>query len=239
MERLLVSFPDSLAAARLVERPNRFLVRCRLEMDQSLVEAHLPDPGRLRELLVPDARVWLEPAEGGSRRTSWTVLLVQVPGEAGLVSVDTRIPNLLIAAALRRSLLQEFRGWRLGRREVPLGESRIDFQLENSQGKPLALEVKSVTWVENGVGLFPDAVTARGSRHLRELAALVRSGKWEAAVLFVVQRSDARRVLAARHIDAHFAETLRQAQTEGVRILARTCHVSLQGVRLGRRIPAG
>ncbi|MFQ5911127.1 MAG: DNA/RNA nuclease SfsA, partial [Thermoplasmata archaeon] len=141
-----------LTQASFVDRPNRFLVRTRLE-DGRTVPAHLPDPGRLKELLVPNRRVWLRPAQGTPRKTSWTVVLVQTPSGDGLVSVDTTLPNRLIAKALRTSALGEFAGWTLVRAEVPVGASRLDFILESKDRRQLLLEVKSVTLVENGVGL--------------------------------------------------------------------------------------
>ncbi len=96
-----------------------------------------------------------------------------------------------------------------------------------------------MTLVEGGVALFPDAVTARGTRHLRALEALAAREGWEAAVLFVVQRPDCDRVLAARSIDPAFADALAEARAGGVRVLARRCHVSLDAVRLGAPLPAG
>ncbi|MEJ2187449.1 MAG: DNA/RNA nuclease SfsA [Gemmatimonadota bacterium] len=125
------------------------------------------------------------------------------------------------------------------RREVPLGRSRIDFLLSRPDGRRLALEVKSVTLVVDGVGLFPDAVTARGARHVRELTELAGRDGWEAAILFVLQRDDARRVHAAASIDPAFAEALAEAKAAGVRVLARRCRVGLDRIELAEPVPAG
>jgi sugar fermentation stimulation protein A len=100
----------------------------------------------------------------------------------------------------------------------------------------MLMEVKSVTLVKGGVGLFPDAVTARGARHLEELIAARAEGK-EAAVFFLLQRPDAGRIRAARAIDPRFAETLARAREAGVRLLGRRCHVSPEGIALGDRVP--
>lgn len=102
----------------------------------------------------------------------------------------------------------------------------------------MALEVKSVTLVEDGIGLFPDAVTARGARHVRELAEIGARPDWEAAVLFVLQRSDAQEVRAARSIDPTFAQALSEAKEAGVRILGRRCRVYSDRVELGSSVPA-
>lgn len=252
-----VPLPDGLLETRFVERPNRFLLRCapvygavaggtavgaRLvaESSPSVVEAHMADPGRLRELLVPGRRVWLRPADGaGRRRTRWTAVLVERPDGAGVVSLDSTLPNRLIHRALLAGALDELAGWTLNRAEARVGRSRFDFVLGKPDGRRLALEVKSVTLVEDGIGMFPDAVTARGARHVRELAELAQRDGWEAAVLFVLQRPDATRIVAAADIDPEFAQALADAERVGVRVLGRRCHVSLEGVTLGDPVPAG
>lgn len=244
MTTVSVPLPGPLAEARFEERPNRFVVRARLA-DGALAEAHLADPGRLRELLLPGAPLWLRRAADPWRKTRWSVALVRAP-DGGLVSVDTLVPNRLIGEALRRGGLPELGPYRLGRAEHRLGRSRIDFLLApaaaaagGESGPPLLLEVKSVTLVEDGVALFPDAVTARGARHVRELAEEVRSGRHRAAVLFVAQRPDVRRVVAAREIDPGFAAAVEEARRAGVRFLARRCHVHFDRVVLGDPVPVG
>lgn len=238
---LRLPLPGPLREARFVERPNRFLLRCALP-DCDPVEVHMADPGRLRELLLPDARVWIRHAASPTRRTDWSAVLVENPSGDGLVSIDTTLPNRLIHRALQDRALDEFDGWELERAEFQLGRSRIDFLL--SQGdRRLALEVKSVTLVEDGVALFPDAVTARGARHVRELAEIAgtvdgEGRTWEAAILFVLQRSDAHRIEAARSIDADFADALVEAKAAGVRVLGRRCRVSLDRLELGESVPA-
>ncbi|MBW3535634.1 MAG: DNA/RNA nuclease SfsA [Gemmatimonadetes bacterium] len=227
-----VTLDGPLVTSRFVDRPNRFLVVARLD-DGRDVEAHLPDPGRLEELLLPGRRLWLRSASGAGRRTRWTAVLAETPDRGGLVSLDTTLPNRLVARALETAVLEELAGWRLLRSEWAHEGSRLDFLLEDGAGRRMALEVKSVTLVEDRVALFPDAVTARGARHVRALTALAARERWEAAVLFVVQRPDCERVLAARSIDPDFADALAGAREAGVRVLARRCHVSLVDVRLG------
>ncbi len=235
--RTWIPIPGELQEAVFVERPNRFLVRCRPRGKAEPVDAHLADPGRLRELLIPGVRIWLLPASGPKRKTRWTALLVESPDRRGLVSVDTRIPNRLIGQALAQSALEEFGDWELLRAEATLGRSRIDFLLGRDDGRRLALEVKSVTLVEDGVGLFPDAVTARGARHARELAQLAQRDGWSAAILFVIQREDVRRFRAARELDPDFAAALDEARAQGVQIVARRCRIDLDRVTLGDTVP--
>jgi sugar fermentation stimulation protein A len=234
-----VSLGGPLVEGRFVDRPNRFLVRVRVPGEPEPLEAHLPDPGRLRELLIPDSRLWIRPAKTGPRRTAWTAVLVQASDEGDLVSLDTGLPNRLIRQAIDGGALTELAGWSLLRSEFALGRSRIDFLLVGRSGDRLALEVKSVTLVEDRVGLFPDAVTARGARHVEELTRVVQKPGWHAAILFVLQRQGADRVLAARSIDPTFADALAQARATGVRVLGRRCTVTLDRVFLGQAIPAG
>jgi sugar fermentation stimulation protein A len=230
-----VSFPTGLRETRFVIRPNRFLLHCELEGNE--VAVHLADPGRLKELLLPGQRVWVRPAASPARKTAWSAVLIESPDGQGLVSVDTTMPNRLIHEALKAGALEEFDGWTLDRAEWVHGRSRIDFLLAR-QDRRLALEVKSVTLVEDGVALFPDAITARGARHVRELADIARQDGWEAAILFVLQRDDAHRIEAARSIDPAFADALAEARTAGVQILGRRCRVTFEALELTHPVPA-
>ncbi|MEQ9400573.1 MAG: DNA/RNA nuclease SfsA [Longimicrobiales bacterium] len=241
-DRPFVGWGAPLVEARFRARPNRFVVHA--EVDGAEVVAHLADPGRLRELLIPGARMGLRPeTPSATRKTAWTALLVETPDGNGWVSVNTTIPNRLIDVALRAGALEEFDGWRYVRREVPWGASRLDFLMEREGPAPgtarlLYVEAKSVTLVEGGVALFPDAVTARGARHLEELIHVVEAGH-AAAVLFVLQRPDAGRIVAARHIDPVFSDTLARAEASGVRVLGRRCRVGWDGIELLGAVPAG
>lgn len=224
-----------------MERPNRFVVRCRIGegADARVEDAHLPDPGRLEELLVPGRDVLLRPASRAGRKTDWTAVLVQTPRGDAWVSVDTTLPNRLVETGLRSGALEELAGWSLERTEVTLGESRLDFLLSGPEDERLALEVKSVTLVVGREGRFPDAVTARGTRHVRELAALASRPGWHAGILFVAQRSDVDRVVADPEIDPDFASALAEARASGVEAWARRCRVSRDGVCLDDAVPVG
>ncbi len=160
------------------------------------------------------------------------------PTGRGWVSVNTTQPNRLVGRALEAGVLSEFHGWRCVGREVRYGSSRLDFLLENADGARQYVEVKSVTLVEDGTAMFPDAVTTRGARHVEELIAAVEEGH-QAAVLFVLQRPDAQRIVAARSIDPGFSEALARAEAAGVRVLGRRCEVGWEGIRLGEPVEAG
>jgi sugar fermentation stimulation protein A len=211
------------------------------------VEAHLPDPGRLRELLVPGRRVLLAAAANPERRTRWTLVLVQTPAGDGWVSLDTTVPNRLLARHFQETEargedpLAELPGWRPGRAEVTVGASRFDFVMVRGEAEgegrdTLILEAKSVTLVEDRLALFPDAVTARGTRHVQEMAALARGGH-PAAVIFVAQRSDVDAIEAAWAIDPDFSEALDEAREAGVVVFGRCCRVTPEGIALGDAVP--
>jgi sugar fermentation stimulation protein A len=232
-----LAWPRGLVAGRFSRRPNRFVVEVRVAGDR-IVKAHLADPGRLSDLLTPGAGLWLRPAVGEEterRRTAWSVVLAR-SHTGTLVSVDTILPNRLVAEALERKALRELRGWRLERREASAGRHRFDFLLRSGRGEPLFLEVKSVTLLEDGLGLFPDAVTARGEHHLRALTKRVEEGAARAAVLFVAQRDDVKAVAAAASIDPRFALAFQEARAAGVMMLARRCRVDLRQITLGEEI---
>ena len=164
-------FDDVLVPASFVHRDNRF--RVTVELDGQLTAAHLPNSGRLGELLTFGRRVWLRPVSGPARRTRYDLLLVEHAGT--MVSVDARLPNPLLHAALLAGRLPPFAGYRTIRREVCLGESRLVFLLEDEERR-CWIETKSVTLMENSVALFPDALTVRGRRRLAALRAAAAGG---------------------------------------------------------------
>jgi sugar fermentation stimulation protein A len=201
------------------------------------VEAHVPDPGRLSELLVTGRRCFVEPAPPGkARRTRWTMKLVRTPENDGWVSLDTTMPNRLLEAAFREAeaaghdALSELPGWVLDRPEATFGASRFDFLLRRG-GDAMILEAKSVTLVEDGRALFPDAVTARGARHVREMAELARGGL-PGTVIFIAQREDVEAIEAAWAIDPDFAQALSEARAAGIRVLGRRCRVTPEAITL-------
>jgi sugar fermentation stimulation protein A len=205
------------------------------------VWAHLPNSGRLGELLVPGRRVLAIERSGAHRRTRYDLSLVEAVGEPASspprwVSVDARLPNDLVEEALRHGQLEPLAGYPEVRREVPHGRSRIDFLLEAPDRAPCLVEVKSVTLVIEGLGCFPDAVTARGRRHLEELAHGLEDG-YRAGVLFVIQRDDALGLRPHDESDPAFGATLREVARRGVEVWAYGCRVEAGQIEITHALP--
>ncbi len=208
-------FAASLLPGRFVQRRQRFLAEVELA-DRSRIWAHVPNTGALTGCLVPGQEVLLTKESRPGRKTSHTWRFCK--SHEHWVCVDTMVPNRLVAEALAGPGLPGLPPTLGFRAEVPLPQGgRLDFVADLGRGL-LFLEVKSITWVEDGVALFPDGVTSRGRRHLEVLAELVSRGH-EAWQVFVVQRGDARRFRPAAAVDPEYARTLAQVAEAGVKIL--------------------
>ncbi len=223
-------FFGPLVPAIFKSRPNRFLAI--VEIEGMKVDCFVPNPGRLRELLQPDVRVYIKRAEGGIRRTAFDLALVE--HKNNLVSVDSRVPNKVVEEAIKAFKIPEFQGYRVERREPIFGDSRFDLQLMYG-AKVVLLEVKSCTLVVGGVAFFPDAPTERGSRHLHTLTRALREGR--SAFMFLIQRSDADVLCPNRETDPGFSDALEEAQLKGVEVFAYDSKVTLEGITINKRVP--
>lgn len=207
----------------------------RVAVGREAIDAFVPDSGRLAELLCPGAEVYVkEVALRDGRRTTHDLCLVRQGGT--LVSVDSRLPNRLVAKALEDQTLPWFSGYRTIAAEPRVGCGRLDFHLSGPGLPDCFIEVKSCTLVRDGVGFFPDAPTLRGRRHLEELSRL-RSKGLRAAVLFVIQRADAASFSPHALVDPLFARRLREAIDSGVEAYALKCRVQLEGISLAEQVP--
>ena len=172
-----LQFQDTLVQAVFLTRLNRFVLECELPSGTK-EKVHLPDPGRLKDLLVSGSPIWLQESTDPKRKTKWSAVMTYDPSADIYVSLNTHYPNRLVHEALQLAMLEELNEWQLERAEFKVGRSRFDFLLTHKQNdQKLLLEVKSVTMVEDGIGKFPDAVTARGARHVEELTHLQVDGK--------------------------------------------------------------
>jgi sugar fermentation stimulation protein A len=230
-----MEFENPLIRAELIRRYKRFLADVKLA-DGRGVTAHCPNPGSMLGLADPGAEVWLSDNPAPSRKLRYGLELVRA-GDT-LVGVNTGRGNAIVAEALAERRIEALAPYTDIRREAKMGaRSRVDFLLAGP-GLPICyLEVKSVTLRRDGPAEFPDAKTERGARHLAELTAIAGQGG-RGVILYLVQRGDCARFKIAADIDPGYAKAAAQARAAGVAALCYACEVSLQGIRLGRKIAA-
>ena len=230
-----VRFETPLVPATFIARYKRFFCDARLA-DGTEVTAHCPNPGSMRSLVAPLAKIWLAPSGGPGRKLPFRWELVEAGG--GLVGLNTGRANAIVAEALAEQRIESLRGYQEIRREARYGEnSRIDFLLRGAERPPCYLEVKSVTMSRHcGVAEFPDSVTTRGRKHLEELARMIDGGA-RAVMLFLVQRNDTERLSIAGDIDHAYMNALDEASSQGVEVLCYACKVNLEAIELHREIP--
>ncbi len=214
-----------------IERLNRFAALVEIGGKREMI--HVANSGRMHELFVPGYRVLLKHRPGAHRKTKYDLALVDMG--FGLASADARLPNALVREALDGGRLPQFADYPQVRPESTFGESRLDFLLEGPPGK-FYLETKSVTLVEDGVGIFPDAPTVRGVKHLKSLEHALADGH-RAAVMFVIQRNDAQSFSTHDAADPDFAVAFRHALAVGVQAFAYKCRVTERQVELAEQLP--
>lgn len=225
-------FATPLIPARLIRRYKRFLADVTLE-DGSEVTAHCANPGSMMGLAAPGTRVWLEPNDDPRKKLKYGWRLVD--HENGhFTGVDTGIPNRLLKDALIAHQVPGLDGYDLVRPEVKYGEnSRIDFLLSGA-GPDIYVEVKSVTLSRRpGLAEFPDSVTARGAKHLAELANMRAQGH-RAVMLYCLQRTDCTEMTIAADIDAGYARAM--AAAAGVEVLALGCDITPEAITLAQPV---
>ncbi|MBN2427096.1 MAG: DNA/RNA nuclease SfsA [Deltaproteobacteria bacterium] len=221
-----------LLEGKLIRRYKRFLTDVILA-DGTLVTAHTPNTGSMMECAIPGYRVILSRSDNPKRKLPYTLERIEVNGH--WVDTHTHRANRVVEEGLRKGLIAEFRNYTLSP-EFSYGQSRFDFLLTKGEEKIL-LEVKNVTLTLNSdVARFPDAVTTRGQKHLKELLA-ARSDGYRGVIFFLVQRREARSFQPADNIDPVYGELLRQAVQGGVEALAYKTRVTPTETVLDERIP--
>src|SRR5712691_8276998 len=232
-------FPAPLIPATLVKRYKRFLADVLLESGEAIT-VHVANPGAMTGLAVPGARVWLSKSADPKRKLSHSWELVEVDLGAGieLVGVNTAHPNPLVAAAIAQGLIPELAAYGSIRREVKYGRnSRVDFLLEAPGRPPCYVEVKNVHLMRRpGFAEFPDSVTARGAKHLDELAAMEAAGA-RAVMLYLIQIGSAAQFALARDIDPVYGAAFDRARAAGVEAIAYRCLLSHAAIALVGPVP--
>ncbi|QFT79783.1 Sugar fermentation stimulation protein A [Roseovarius sp. THAF27] len=229
-------FQTPLEPATLIRRYKRFLADIRLE-DGREVTAHCANPGSMMGLANEGTRIWVEPNDDPKKKLKYGWRLVD-HGHGHFTGVDTGLPNKALKAALTAGDIPELAAYDTVLSEQKYGQnSRIDFLLRGADLPDAYVEVKSVTLSrEKGLAEFPDSVTVRGAKHLRELADMAKSGH-RAVLFYLVQRTDCTRLTVAADIDHVYAEALLMARLAGVEVLAYDCAITPEEVEIRRTLP--
>ena len=230
-----MDFPSPLVPATLIKRYKRFLADVVLE-DGTALTAHCANPGAMTGLATPGLKVWLSKSDDPKRKLPYALELVEVDG--GLVGINTAHPNRVVGEALRARAIPELAAYDCVRPEVRYGEkSRVDFLLTGDGLPDCYVEVKNVHLMrEAGRAEFPDSVTARGARHLADLARMASEGQ-RAVMLYLVQRGDCTHFSLADDIDPAYARAFATAQAAGVEALCYTASITREAIALATRLP--
>lgn len=231
-----MNFPQSLIPARLVKRYKRFLADVTFDDGQELT-VYCPNTGSMMNCAEPGSRIWLSHSDDAKRKYQYTWQLVETdPAEKACI--HSALANGVVKEAVLAGQIAELKGYEQLQSEVRYGEekSRIDLLLSNSE-QQCYVEIKCVTLhMGDGLGLFPDAVSARGSKHLRELALMKAQGH-RAVLLFCVQNTAINRVGAAAEIDVKYAQTLQDVMAAGVEVLIYNTSITADEITLKERLP--
>lgn len=222
-----MKFPEKLTKGRLIKRYKRFLADVELE-DGSIVVAHCANSGSMLGCKEPDSLVYLSPNQNPKAKLDWRWEMVEI--DHGLVGINTSLPNRLVEQAIENGTIAELQGYGSMRREVKYGQnSRIDILLE--EPGLCYVEVKNVTLKIDEEAQFPDSVTVRGAKHLRELTQMVQDGH-RAVMVYLVQRSDCGHFRPAAHIDPAYVNELQTAHKAGVEVLCYQCSLSPSAIEV-------
>ncbi|WP_457559154.1 DNA/RNA nuclease SfsA [Candidatus Harpocratesius sp.] len=231
----MVQIAQKLEEAIFIKRENRFVGI--IELHKIQYKCHILNPGRMIKFLIPGAHVLVENRSSPTRKLDYSLLYVK--HQNSLILIDSQVPNEIVFEALQENRIKPLSPVYQIQREVRYGinnRSRIDFLINNK----IFLEVKATNYEENGIGLFPDAPTNRGKRHLKELIRIVKNNpKNKAVVLFLSQRMDIQKISPFDQIDPEFGILLRKAKKIGITLLAYGIHIKNEGtiVKLNSPIP--
>ena len=231
-----MKYSSSLQRVTLIKRYKRFLADVTLD-DGTQMTVHTPNTGSMMGCAEPGSSIWIRDSGSETRKYRFSWELSELSNGA-LVGVNTGLANALVAEAIREGKVPELGGYGKLRTEVPYGQerSRIDILLEDEVLPACYVEVKNVTARSGDHAIFPDAVTARGTKHLRELMQVVREGG-RGVIFFCVQRDDVTAFRPANEIDPLYADTLKQAVGVGVEVFALRAAITPESVELQHPLP--
>lgn len=231
-----MQFTPALQPATLVQRYKRFLADV-VTPEGVALTLHCPNTGAMTGCATPGDTVWYSTSLNIKRKYPYTWEITQTAG-GEYICVNTLRANQLVKEAISLDLIPELRGYNSLKTEVKYGaeNSRIDFMLQAEDQPECYIEVKSVTLADRDNGYFPDAVTLRGQKHLRELISVAAEGK-RAVLFFAVLHSAIGKFSPARHIDPKYAQLLNEAQKQGVEVLAYKAELSADNITLRSALP--
>lgn len=221
---------SNIKRAQFIARPNRFVAQVKL--DDRLEAVHVKNTGRCREILQPGVTVVLEESANPNRKMKYSLICVYKGST--LINIDSQVPNSMAYEAVKNSRLDEFKDISKLYREVTYGNSRFDLYFETPQGKGF-IEVKGVTLESDGVAMFPDAPTERGTKHVMEMVNAVENG-YRGYILFVIQMKGIKYFTPNKKMDPEFSEALKAAGKRGVKILAYDSIVTEDEIIIGDRV---
>lgn len=215
----------NIVTGKFQSRPNRFIAM--VDIDGKVETCHVKNTGRCKELLLPEAEVYLEKSGNPNRKTAYD--LVGVKKGKVLINMDSQAPNQAVKEWLEKEVY--FKNITYLKPECKHGNSRVDFYLETAEERKIFIEVKGVTLEEEGVARFPDAPTLRGIKHMKELEQAVQQG-YEAYILFVIQMKGIKWFEPNDRTHLEFGDTLRQVAKNGVGVLAYDCSITKESMEL-------
>lgn len=228
-----MQFTTPLVHGTLIKRYKRFLSDIRLT-DGAVITAHCPNTGSMLSCSTPGSEVGLSISENPKRKYPHTLEMIKVNDT--WVGVNTSLTNKLVIEAIKENRITEFAEFDTLQPEVSISKgTRLDLLVTRS-GHPTYIEIKNCSLAENGRAMFPDAVTARGTKHLKELTSLCREGKG-ACIFYLVQRMDVDSFSPATHIDPTYGAVLQDAIAAGVMPLVYQAEVTPAGIQVVRQLP--
>lgn len=227
---MLYTYP-SLSPGKLLKRYKRFMADIELESGE-VITAHCPNTGPMTGVCIPGNRVYVSKSDNPKRKLLYTWEIIEVhDNEPTWVGINTALPNRIVKCALEQHLFPEIGQYSEIKPEVAYGQegSRVDFRLTSQAGeRPVYVEVKNTTWVKGNLALFPDTVTTRGQKHLRELMGILPEAK--AFVLFFINRGDCPRFAPGDDADPAYGKLFREAIEAGLGVLPCRFNVSPEGI---------
>lgn len=215
--------PGEKIEGRFIKRLNRF--EAIVEIEEKEILCHVPNTGRLRELLLPNAKVFLVRSNNKKRKTEWTLMFVEK--NKGLVCINSAMANRVLESAIKENVVKSEKG--VLKREVSFYNSKFDFFIDGDE--KTFIEVKCATFEENGIAKFPDAPTDRGRRHIEELIKAVELG-YKAKIIFVAFMDFVNLFTPYKEMDEKFALTLKKAKEKGVEVIAYRCSIELDEINV-------